>query len=96
MGGLWGGGGRAGGWNEVLWVWNGWVGGEIGGRVGEVDDGGVVQPGRSSTTLLWVGGWVGGWVDGWKGRGGAGGWNELLWVAGGWVVGEIGGREGSR
>ena len=33
----------------------------------------------------WVGGWVGGWVDGRR----RGGWNELLWVAGGWVGGEI-------
>ena len=35
-------------------------------------------------------GWVGGWVGGW-GRGDQGGWNEVLWVAGGWVGG---GEEG--
>ena len=28
----WAGRGRGGGWNEVLWVRNGWVGGEEGGR----------------------------------------------------------------
>ena len=36
----------------------------------------------------WVGGWVGEWV-GEKVRGGAGGWNELLYAMGGWVVEEI-------
>ena len=25
-------GGGGGGWNELLWVWNGWVGGEIEGE----------------------------------------------------------------
>ena len=26
--------GRAGGWNELLWIGNGWVGGRVGGWVG--------------------------------------------------------------
>ena len=35
----------------------------------------------------WVGGWVGRWVM--EGRGGRGGWNEVLWGMGGWVGGEM-------
>ena len=46
-----------------------------------------------------LGGWVGGWVVelsmySWEERGGRGGWNELLWVVGGWVGGWVGGEIG--
>ena len=69
----WLGKGEAGGWNEVLWVLYGWVGGEIGGKG---DDCFMAWHGLSAVHFremltVWRG-WVGG-----LGRGEAGGWNEL-------------------
>ena len=72
----WVGRGGAGGWNEVLWVLYGRVGGWVGGftcgaavaRVEELH--GFVVAGEKLLLLLQtldpglVGGWVGGWVGG--------------------------------
>ena len=86
-------GGGGGSWNELLqarglggWV-GGWVGGlsylfwegseAQGGEAEEKDEEGERPAHPSVCRERWVGGWVGGWV-GWLGRGGRGGWNELL------------------
>ena len=79
------------------WLGGGWVGGEI-----EEEEEEEEASQKRSLSVKWVDWerWVGGWVGGWlsfsfmyvsvlEGRGRGGGSNELLWVGGGWVDGEI-------
>ena len=40
---------------------------------------------KEAVGMSYCGFGMGGWVGGWGGRGGGSGWNEVLWVWGGWV-----------
>ena len=58
--------GDQGGWNEVLGVGNGWVGGEIEEEEEEEEgSSGVAWSGLYQLEILGETGWVGGWVGGW-------------------------------